>query len=412
MSPAILALLALLLTIAIAYVRKVNTGILGIGFAFLVGVFVLGLSGKEVLKGFPVSIFLTLSGMMLLFSIARQNGSLDVLTSRVLVLVGTRLYLLPVVFFLLSAILSFVGPGPVVMVAIMAPLALSVGGKERISDLLMGLSVISGCLAGGLYRITASGYIAYSLGQEVGISNYTPVFLGMAATGLLEFLAAYFLLGGYRLKKTSNEKEALPPVGKTQGLTLLILLVTVLSIMVFKTDIALTAYAAAGLLLVLGLAEEKAAISGVGWSTLLLVCGMGLLVHVIDEAGGIAMLSETLSRIMTPRTATSFMIVVSGLMSAVSSASGVVMPTLIPTIPGIVSSMGGTVDPILLLTGIVVGSHVVTASPLSTLGAMTLGSANSYTDKNRFFLQLLLIAIAALLLSAGLAYLGFYTLFH
>lgn len=99
-------------------------------------------------------------------------------------------------------------------------------------------------------------------------------------------------------------------------------------------------------------------------------------------------------------------------MSAVSSASGVVMPTLIPTIPGIVSSMGGTVDPILLLTGIVVGSHTVTASPLSTLGAMTLGSANSYTDKNRFFLQLLLIAIAALLLSAGLAYLGFYTLFH
>jgi len=84
------------------------------------------------------------------------------------------------------------------------------------------------------------------------------------------------------------------------------------------------------------------------------------------------------------------MAVMGGLMSSVSSASGVVMPTLIPAVPDIVQHMGGTVSASSLVSAIVVGAHVVTPSPLSTLGALAVASATDRTNKSKFFTQLLI----------------------
>ena len=58
MSPALLALLALLLAIVLSIATQVNVGLVSIGLAWLVGVYSGGMSAEAVLKGFPASLFL------------------------------------------------------------------------------------------------------------------------------------------------------------------------------------------------------------------------------------------------------------------------------------------------------------------------------------------------------------------
>lgn len=101
------------------------------------------------------------------------------------------------------------------------------------------------------------------------------------------------------------------------------------------------------------------------------------------------------------------MAVSAGLLSAVSSASGVVMPTLIPTAPTVAAGLSGVL-PIVLVAGVVVGAHVVTISPLSTIGALGLSSANAETDKNKLFGQMLICAVISLAVAFAMGLIGVY----
>jgi hypothetical protein len=64
---------------------------------------------------------------------------------------------------------------------------------------------------------------------------------------------------------------------------------------------------------------------------------------------------------------------VTGLISTYSSTSGVVLPTFLPTIPGLVSQVGGG-DPLTVALSINVGASIVDVSPLSTLGALSIAA--------------------------------------
>lgn len=415
------SLAVLVVVVLISYFTNVNAGVLGILFAFVTGVYLLGslsagevtMTAKNVIAGWPNSTIMTLMGMTFLFGIAKVNGTLENVAKFIVSLVRGKRVLLPFVFFLLSAVLSYVGPGPVVMVAIIAPITLAAGGAAGISDEISGFSTITGCLAGGLNKITPSGVIAYERGMEVGVMDYNPVFLSCMLISIVLFACFFVFFGGLKLAKegsgnATNEKITFD---KNQTVTLVIIAIALLLIMILKTDTALTGFAAAAILLVLKVADQKKSIAAISWNTILLVGGMGMLVNVVSVAGGIDALTAALATIAGPKTAAPIMSITASLMSAVSSASGVVMPTLIPTIPGMVEAMGGAVSNSALLSAIVVGAHLTTISPMSTLGAMTLGATNEGTNKEKFFTTLLIGAIFAAVFGAiiggvGLFYLG------
>ena len=69
MSIELIALLSLFVAIAIGYFTNVNTGVLGIAMAFLVGTFLADMTGKESIAGFPTSTFVTLMSMTFLLSL-------------------------------------------------------------------------------------------------------------------------------------------------------------------------------------------------------------------------------------------------------------------------------------------------------------------------------------------------------
>ncbi len=426
---ALISLLTLVVAIFIGFKRGVNTGIVSIAFAFILGFFVMEevgdpavmmpLSSKAakaatLIKGWPSSLFFMLLGMTLLFSIARANKTLELFARKTAYLSQGNRKLLPIIFFFLAAGLAAIGPGNIATCALLLPIAMAISNEEKINPLLMAGVTIAGSNGGGLSPIAPTGIVAARLSNEIGVNIGNHVFIQMMIAQVIVAVVLYFALGGFKLPKGEFGKNTKPdPFNKMQILTLVVIIFVVLAIMIpvkigevnyGNWNIGFAAFVGATVLLLCKAADEKQAIAGVPWSTLMLICGVGVLVNVVKIGGGIDLLTDTLSKFMNQKTAGAILTVIGGLMSSVSSASGVVMPTLIPTVPGLVETLG--VDAMTLITGVVLGAHFVTNSPLSTLGALAMASADESIDKAKFFNQLLALGFGGVLFGAILVFIG------
>src|ERR1041384_1961256 len=136
MSGAIASLLALLTAIVVSMVSRINVGLIGIAAAWLIGVYIVGMKPDAVLAGFPASLFLTLAGVTLLFSIAEVNRSFEGVASRAFLWVRGSVRILPLVFFVLGFCFAAVGPGAVPAVALVIPLAMVIGARAQMPPLL------------------------------------------------------------------------------------------------------------------------------------------------------------------------------------------------------------------------------------------------------------------------------------
>ncbi len=111
MSPAVLSVAALLLVMAASFGTRLNVGVLAVALAWLVAVFGAGWKADAVMAAFPVSLFVTLLGVTLLFGVMQANGTMNALTQRALRACGTRAGWLPFLLFALACLLSTMGPG-------------------------------------------------------------------------------------------------------------------------------------------------------------------------------------------------------------------------------------------------------------------------------------------------------------
>ena len=73
MSLAVLSVCALALAIVVSCVTTLNVGVLAVALAWIIGVYFGGMSVNSVMAGFPTALFLTLTGMTLLFTLAQCN---------------------------------------------------------------------------------------------------------------------------------------------------------------------------------------------------------------------------------------------------------------------------------------------------------------------------------------------------
>ena len=109
MSLAVLSVGALALAILVSCVTTLNVGVLAVALAWIIGVYVGGIPVNTVMGGFPTSLFLTLTGMTLLFTLAQCNGTLDRLAHHAVRLCRGNRGVIPIMFFLLGAGLAAQG---------------------------------------------------------------------------------------------------------------------------------------------------------------------------------------------------------------------------------------------------------------------------------------------------------------
>ena len=114
------------------------------------------------------------------------------------------------------------------------------------------------------------------------------------------------------------------------------------------------AFAGAVLLTLIGAADERKSLALIPWGVIVMVCGVTVLTSLLERTGGLDRFAQLVARVSTPTSLPGIMALVSGILSVYSSTSGVVLPALLPTVPKLISQLGGG-DPLALASSVVVG---------------------------------------------------------
>ena len=416
MSAAVLSIVVLAVIFVVATFRSVNMGVLALTAAFAVGLGAAGMSQADVLAGFPSDIFLILVGLTFMFGFAQQNGTIDWIVAAGLRLVRGRVAAAPWIFFVLTA--ALISVGALFAVAIVAPLAIPFARRYAINQLMMGLMVVHGALAGAFSPISVYGsFIAgYLRGEDLPISPLA-LFLGPFVFNLVVGVLVYLFMGGRALlgRRVDAEQPAVGDaadgatgegpqrLGAYQALTLAgLLLLAVLSV-VTDLDTGVVAISIGALFALLAPGDSKRALDGVSWSVMVLICGILTYINVLETAGAVDYVSEAITSIGAPLLAVLLLCYLAGVTSAVASSLGIIGVAIALAVPFLEQ---GSVSPIAFTVALAVAATVVDVSPFSTNGALVLANVPE-VDRDAMYRRMLGYAGVVVAAGPGLAWLTF-----
>ncbi len=398
MDLAIISLLALIVAIVLSFTTTINVGLLSLVFAWIIGAYLGGMEVRAIHAGFPTNLFLTLAGVTLLFAQAQVNGTLERITHQGVRLCRGSAGLMPVMFFFLTFAIATIGAGNIAGAALVAPMAMAAGGRVKIPAILMTIMVAHGALAGSVSPFAPTGIIVNNLMAKMGLGGreWQTFFFNLLAC-VATAIIGYFIFGGLRLfqRTFAEPSEQLPENASLQGdatmsfekrhwITLAVIAALVISVIFFRVDVGMGAFAGAAILILLRASDEAAAIRAIPWSVILMVCGVTVLTSLLEKTGGMELFSALLAKLATQNTINGVIGFVTGLVSIYSSTSGVVLPAFLPTVPGLIEKLGGG-DPLAVSWSMIVAGHLVDGSPLSTIGAICVASAPVTEDRRSLF---------------------------
>jgi hypothetical protein len=161
---------------------------------------------------------------------------------------------------------------------------------------------------------------------------------------------------------------------RRHGITLAVIAALILSVLLFEVNVGMGAFLASVVLVLCKAAGDGEAIKRMPWQVILMVCGVTVLIALLERAQGIDLLVSLIARFSTPRSVTGVVAFVAGVISVYASTSGVILPTFLPMVPGLTQQVVGS-NALAIASSIIVGGHLVDVSPLSTIGALCLASS-------------------------------------
>ncbi|OZC61739.1 SLC13 family permease [Rhodococcus sp. 06-469-3-2] len=432
MSTELIPILALVVMFLAATVFPVNMGALGFVAAFFVGTLAVGMGADDIIAGFPSSLFLTLVGITYLFAIAQNNGTVDLLVRGAVRLVGGRVALIPWVMFGITGVLTSIGALGPAAVAIVAPIALGFAARYKINALLMGMMVIHGAQAGGFSPISIYGVTVNNIAANAGLVNSPlTLFLGSlffnAAIGALLFM---FLGGRSLIGRSVHDEDGSRPDGDSGGvggsgsrtvmrgfgsstprpsgqtvtvenapplapavkaitfdqiLTLVGLASLALFALVLDLDVGFIAMTVAVVLALASPKAQKGAINQISWSTVLLIGGVLTFVGVLQEAGTVEYVGDSVASIGIPLLVALLLCYIGAIVSAFASSTAILGVTIPLAVPFLLAGEVGAIGVIVALS---IASTIVDVSPFSTNGALVLANAQDI-DRDVFYKQIL-----------------------
>ena len=438
--PALVSILALVILVGISCVNEdLNVGFLGIAFGIIVGGVFAGTPASKVMNAFPLSLFMILVGVTFLFGMAQTNGTMEKLTAYSIRACKGNTALVPIIIYILATFITTIGPGNIAGCALMAPVAMAIASKVKMPAFLMTLLVVGACNGAAFSPFAPTGIISNGIiakcAPELGIpADYLNTlawkihFNSELAQGFVN-IGGFFVMGG--LKWLREQKGAAldidelapkpEPFNAAQKTTLLIVAILIILVVVpglpgmkgvfpkaitnMLSNVGSISFVLSIVLMLTGYGDSKAAVKVMPWSVIMMVCGVSVLIDVMDKAGGLNFLVEVMASVAGPTTICFWTAFVPAVISAYSSSSGVVMPMFLPMTPGLVELTGG--DPIAIISAIDVGSHLVDTSPLSTLGALCIASAGEEEDKGVLFRKLLIWGLSMSIVSGIVCYVFF-----
>jgi Na+/H+ antiporter NhaD/arsenite permease-like protein len=377
------------------------------------------------MNGFPSQLFLTLTGVTLLFALAESNGTLERIAHHAVRICRGNRGTIPIMFFVLGAALASMGPGNIATAALLAPVAMATAARSGISLFLMAIMVGNGANSGALSPFAPTGIIVNGIMARNGLPGLElqTYLYNLLAHALVAF-TGYALFGGLTLFRAHRASLAAmsaatnPPeepalsgqmhadaFGRRHWITLATIATLVLSVIFAKVNIGMAAFAGAVVLVLSKSADDGEAIKRMPWRVIVMVCGVTVLISLVERAQGIDLLVSLVAKTASANTVTAVVAFFTAIVSVYSSTSGVVLPAFLPMVPGLAAALPGA-SPIAIATSMNVGGHLVDVSPLSTIGALCV--AGITTDESRaLFNKLLAWGLSMAVVGALLCYVLF-----
>lgn len=422
-----------------------DLGLAALAAAFLLGA-VAGVPADDVTGFFPADFFVLIVGVTALFAAAQVNGTLDWLLDLLLRLVGGRVLLVALVPFVIGAVLTAVGTLPAAATAIVAPIALGLAARYRISPLVAAVLGVTGIISGLLSPLAVYGVTARELGDKLGLrlpASAPPALLaGGLITGLV-VCAGCVLIGtrngavprGRVTAHAGGPSGAAPDAGPDvhgddgadggaggrgrQGvlvaapaaaparrgartLTVACLLAVVVLSVGFDLNIGYLGLTAAVIQQVALRLEPGAIVSRIPWSVVLLIGGLLTYVGLMQHLGAFKRISELLQVEGAPMLSLLVVCYIAAVTSFAASSIAVfvtAMPLLPPLVAAGVSPLGGVL-------ALALASVLVDINPLGITGGLILGAAEPAV-RNRLFRQLLTYGVVSIIVAPLLAWAAF-----
>lgn len=437
MSAQLISILVLGGMFVIATLLPVNIGILAFIGAFVVGTLVLGLDEETIFEGFPVALFVTVVGVTYLFSVAKANGTIDLLVNAGVRLVRGKVALVPWVLFAVAAALTALGTFTPAAVALLVPLGMNFAFRYRISPLMIGMMVICGAHAGAFSPMAVSGALVFGMVADTGLAiSQAVLFFASMGFNILLALITYMLLrrrgdgsfttaapdsdtptpvgpatepegsggsGGWSrtgavavapaeartrtVETTAETTETSTHVGVTwrQRVTLVALVGLVVGALAFHLQIGFLALAAGAVLVLIDRKNMHKAIEGISWPTILLVTGMVTYVGVLEHAGTIDWISHAAVGVGAPVLVALVLCLVVGITSAFASSTAILTAVIPMAIPLLLT---GSLPAAGVVAAMAISTTIVDVSPFSTNGALVLANARG-VERTRFYRQVI-----------------------
>jgi di/tricarboxylate transporter len=443
MTMAVVSIIVLVALFAATLVRGFDLGLAALSAAFLVGL-AAGVPVDDVTQFFPGNFFVLIVGVTALFAAAKLNGTLDWLLDLLLRLVGGRLLLVALVPFVVGAVLTAVGTLPAAATATVAPIALGLAARHRISPLVAAILGVTGIISGLLSPLAVYGVTARERSGELGINlpGSAPVtfLIGGLLTGLAVCVAC-LLVGSRtgavprgRVTATAHSSGpdgtppepqgstnppggaanaqqaaavatapvATPETRGTRSLTVGCLLAVLVLSVGFDMNIGYLGLTAAMILQLALRLEPGAIVSRIPWSVVLLIGGLLTYAGLMQHLGAFEQISDLLQVQGSPALSLLVLCYIAGITSfAVSSIA--VFVTVMPLLPALVADGVSPVGGVLALA---LASVLVDINPLGITGGLILGAAEP-SVRPRLFRHLLTYGLVSIVVAPFLAWLAF-----
>ncbi|MFI6427198.1 SLC13 family permease [Promicromonospora sp. NPDC050880] len=421
MGPEWIAIIALVALFVAGTVLPINMGALAYVAAWFVGVFALQMDEKEVLGGISADLVLTLIGVTYLFSIAKNNGTVDLIVSKAVQAVGGRVALIPWVMFAVTALLTAIGAASPAACAIIGPVALGFARRYKINPLMMGMFVVHGAQGGGFSPISIYGTITNSVMTEVGYEGTEMgVFLASLGINIAMAVVLFLALGGRQLMRervdpaeaSAHLADDLHAGGASvtvrgQGagvstttravgvrrdhvLTLVAFAAVAVTALAFDQNIGFVSITAAVALAMLSPQQHKDAVKQIAWPTVLLVAGVSTYAAILTAAGVPEYIGNWAAGLGIVAVGALVLCYVGGIVSAFASSTAL-LPVIIPIAVPLIAA--GGVSPWAMAAALAVSSTIVDVSPFSTNGALMLANRPDTISEQTYYKQILGYAV-------------------
>jgi di/tricarboxylate transporter len=417
-----LTISVLVLIFLLGTLRNINLGILGLIGAFLVALAVPEFTDAaedsgdvfdQVFGGFPVDLMIALMGLTYLFGFAQQNGTIDIILRWAMRAVRGNRAVMPWIFFALTGF--FMSIGAIFAIGVISPLAVPFARRYRINQLMMGMMVVHGGMAGLLSPLSVYGIYVNDFLKNNDLGSHTwTLFLMALVFNVLMGVIVFVFLGGRRLigaqaraemdeiraemEDAADAETTETGSGSTtvatattravtpyQWATIVGLAALVIGAGIFALDIGVVSLTIGGVLAIMKPVESRKALDNVSWATIVLVGGMVTYIEVLQAAGTVDWISDKMSSMGAPMIGLLLLCYLSGVVSALASSIATIGIAITMAAPFLVN---GDLPVAGAAAAIAIAATVVDVSPFSTNGAMVLANVDA-EHRDKFFRQML-----------------------